>query len=204
MSSCTPLSTTRAAARSGGGVCSRRRQRAGWRLSRPSVPVSRRSRAPARRNHPTSSCSWRWCGVLVVPSSPSSPPSPCLPPAAVPLTWHPFPPHEQLLVAVVGGASWGRCRRLPFPSPALPLVSPPHRRSTHQPPHEQLLVRLGWVVCRCSSPYSPPPFVVAAAARSSSLSFHPRSTPRAVAREAGGGWCVVRWGPICVVSCTKT
>jgi hypothetical protein len=48
-------------------------------------------------------------------------------------------------------------------------------RNPHNPPHEQLLVRLGRVVCR----------------RSSSLLFHPRSTPRAVAREAGGGWCVV-------------
>jgi hypothetical protein len=25
------------------------------------------------------------------------------------------------------------------------------------------------------------------------LTFHPQSTPRAVAREAGGGWCVVQW-----------
>jgi len=43
---------------------------------------------------------------------------------------------------------------LPFPSPTLPLVSPPHRRSTHQPPHEQLLMRLGvggtmFLCCHC-------------------------------------------------------
>ena len=202
MSSCTLLSTTRAAAHSGVGCARVIVNVWGWRLSCPSIPISRHSHAPTCCNHPMSSCSWWWCGVLVVPSSPSSSLSPCLPPAPVPLMWHPFPPHEQLLVAVVGGASWGRCHRLPFPSPALPLVSPPHRCSTHQPPHEQLLMRLGWVVCWRSSPYSPPPFVVAAAR--SLLLFHLRSTPRAVAREAGGGWCVVRWGPICVVSCTKT
>jgi hypothetical protein len=38
---------------------------------------------------------------------------------------------------------WSRSWR-----PGRPCVSPPHRRSTHQPPHEQLLVRMGRVVSR--------------------------------------------------------
>ena len=57
-------------------------------------------------------------------------------------------------MAVVGGASWGQCHCLPFPSPALPLISPLHCHSPHQPPHEQSLVRLGvggtaFLCCHC-------------------------------------------------------
>jgi hypothetical protein len=60
-----------------------------------------------------------------------------------------------------------------------------YRWSTRDPPHEQLLVRLGaGGVLRCRSS----PGVVVMPPSSLSLA-HPRSTPRAVAREAGGGWC---------------
>jgi hypothetical protein len=38
--------------------------------------------------------------------------------------------------------------------PGGPCVSPPHHRSIHQPPHEQLRVRLGQVVCRPRHPWS--------------------------------------------------
>jgi hypothetical protein len=71
------------------------------------------------------------------------------------------PPPEQLLMGLEVGVSpssppllaWPGCRPLSPVYPLLsspfhlPLVDPPLRRSTHQPPHEQLLVRLGWVVC---------------------------------------------------------
>jgi hypothetical protein len=95
------------------------------------------------------------------------------------------PPHEQLLVGL------GRvvCRSLPYM--VVVVIAMRWRCSTRDPPHEQLLVGLEvgglsfvglcwrwrlWV--RRSSLFS---------------SFHPRSTPRAVARGAEGGWSVVRW-----------
>ena len=65
----------------------------------------------------------------------------------------------------------------------------PHPHCTPFPPHEQLLVAAvgGAVVV----------VVLRHRLSSLSLSFHPLSTPRAVAREAGGGWCAVmtwqRW-----------
>jgi hypothetical protein len=83
------------------------------------------------------------------------------------------------------------CRRSPSHLLLLVVVAAAarslHCRSTRDPPHEQLLVRLG--VGDVAS------FVVVlpcCCCLSSSLPFHPRSTPRAVARGAGGRWCVAR------------
>jgi hypothetical protein len=99
----------------------------------------------------------------------------------------PLPPHEQWLVAVVVGAVAMGSGGLQSPPHEQWLVrlgvggalfdagGCVHRRSTRNPPHEQWLVRLGRVA-RCTVRGAP--------------SSHPRSTPRAVAREAGGGWCV--------------
>jgi hypothetical protein len=91
------------------------------------------------------------------------------------------PPYEQLFV----GVGWVPCRSAVVFRP--PLLTPAVNGTRH-PPYEQLLVGVGvgavvLGVC-CSSPLL------------ASLSFHPRPTPRAVAREAGGGWCgVVRRRP---------
>ena len=51
------------------------------------------------------------------------------------LTDPPFPPHKQLLMAVVGGASWGTHHHLPSPSVSppshcLPIVIPPTNHLT--------------------------------------------------------------------------
>jgi hypothetical protein len=81
-------------------------------------------------------------------------------------------------------------------------VSPPHRRSAHQPPHEQLLVRLG--VGGVSSVGGVSPVggvhpvggVLPVDGVSSRWSvvrhrrFHTPSTPRAGVREAGGAWVI--------------
>jgi len=56
-----------------------------------------------------------------------------------------------------------------FLSVAVPLLSPPV--GVVSPPHHPLLV--------------PSPLHIV------SYPFHPQSTPRAVAHEAGGGWCVI-------------
>ena len=80
----------------------------------------------------------------------------------------PFPPHEQLLVAAVGGAVVVVVLGSSSSCPRRPLI---------------LIVVLPSSSC---SPRRRP--------GSSTLSFHPRSTPRAVAREAGGGWCVIHSG----------
>jgi hypothetical protein len=100
--------------------------------------------------------------------------------------------------------SWGSqrwwCRPVPLGR---------RRHSTHHPPHEQLLVRLeagGVLSVIVVGPWSWSGLVVLYShtfhrtnsgswqwlgVLSSSVPFHPRSTPRAVAREAGGGWWVV-------------
>ena len=107
-----------------------------------------------------------------------------LPPCRRPLA--PYPPCEQSLAAVGIGCRWCRPSLGVFEHLFIPRC---WRRchSTHSPPNKQLLVRLG--VGGVAS------FVVLLprwCCPSSSLPFHPRSTPRAVARGAGGGWCVVR------------
>jgi hypothetical protein len=94
-----------------------------------------------------------------------------------------------------------------------------HRRSTCNPPHEQLLMRLGAggalssFICHlyvhhssvvCTSvvrlPIIHPLFICLLFIHRvihtlfvdvCPLSFHPGSTPQAVAREAGGGWYVI-------------
>ena len=106
-------------------------------------------------NHPTSSCSWGWGWVvlwLVV----------VVPPQSLSLPFH--QPSTPRAVARGAGGGWcvvvvsplvgmpGCCPSFPiYPlssSPFhIPLVYPPLHRSTHQPPHEQLLVRLGWAMC---------------------------------------------------------
>jgi hypothetical protein len=102
------------------------------------------------------------------------------------------PPSTRRAVARRHGVVLGLCP-LASSSSSFPVarvvVVPP------RPTHELLLVRLGvggvasFVVlfpCCCRP--------------SSSLPFHPRSTPRAVARGAGGGWCVIRHVVLVLVS----
>jgi hypothetical protein len=71
-------------------------------------------------------------------------------------------------------------RRLPVlflaPSPDL-----------HNPPHEQVLVAVAW--CRTRSRAIGPPLRHLLPRSPPASSFHPLSTPRAVARGARGGWC---------------
>jgi hypothetical protein len=102
------------------------------------------------------------------------------------------PPSTRRAVACWHGVVLGLCL-LASSSSSFPVarvvVVPP------RPTHELLLMRLGvggvasFVVllpCCCRP--------------SSSLPFHPRSTPRAVARGAGGGWCVIRCVVLVLVS----
>jgi hypothetical protein len=95
------------------------------------------------------------------------------------------------LRAVARSGGWGPSRR---PPPLVLLAS-----SSPRPP----VVPLVW--WRWWHPRPPHP---------SSSSFRPRSTPRAVAREAGGGWWVVgcrvllgwrcrRWHPLIVVAVVR-
>jgi hypothetical protein len=91
-------------------------------------------------------------------------------------------------------------------SPSFVKCCPPFRRcSTHDPPHKQLLVRLGRVVHRCLSSIvivpshlSFPrcllfvvPSIVCCLCRRTAL-VHPQSTRRAVACQRGGGCSVDR------------
>jgi len=90
------------------------------------------------------------------------------------------PPYKQLLIGMgVGAVALGVI--------VIILLRCSHCCcSTHDPPHEQLLMRLGvggvvsfvLLLPCCCHPLS-------------LLPFHPQSTPRAVARGAGGGWCVI-------------
>jgi hypothetical protein len=129
---------------------------------------------------------WRRCGgcgrlvlvplVLLASSSPCPPSSP---PVVLLVSLSPRPPSS--------GGGGGT----PVP------LSRRRRPSTRDPPHEQLLVRLGAGGGLASS--SPRPGSSGGGGGTpvppqSSPSFHPRSTPRAVAREAGGEWWVVRRG----------
>jgi hypothetical protein len=135
VSSCTPLSTTRAAAHSGGWVCLHCHQHAGWHLSHPSVPVFRCSRAPTCCNHPTSSCLWQWCGVLVVPSSPSSlrlPVSLLCPYHSCGTPFHPTSNCSWQWLGVLHGAGVivSLSPRPPSLSSPLPIVVPPTNHPT--------------------------------------------------------------------------
>jgi hypothetical protein len=91
-----------------------------------------------------------------------------------------------------GGASWGRWPgvssppRLVSPLSRLPRLSSCFLRvSSPRPPH---LSSRPLVPPTSPPPSSPPPSRIP-----SPSSFHPPSSPRAVAREAGGGRCVVTW-----------
>jgi hypothetical protein len=116
------------------------------------------------------------------------------------------------VIPVVRRVSSAIVRRVSSPvvhqvsSPVVRQVSSPviRRRSTHDPPHEQLLVRLGWVVHRrmssiivvpgrLSFPHhllSVVPSVVRCCRRTALV--HPQSTRRAVACQRGGGCSVDR------------
>jgi hypothetical protein len=168
------------------------------------------------------------------PPSPPLPPLPSLPSpssrcGAVTCPLAPDPPCEQML-AVVGCGCWVVFPLAPPPrflSSFHPRSTPRAvargagggwyvvvvviplrwrwRRSTHDPPHEQLLVGLevggvSFVALRwCWRSLVRRPTLALA-------SFHPRSTPRAVAHGAGGGWCfgvvwaVSHWFPSLVVA----
>jgi hypothetical protein len=121
-----------------------------------------------------------WGGCRVIPSSPSSVVVSCRSPPFVPssCTCTPYPPREQLLVAVV----WAS----PHPPPGVPPAV------------------VVFLPLRLPSPSSPFPFIspLRLPSHRLSLSFHPSSTPWAVACGAGGGWCVVRrfgwcWAGFC-------
>jgi hypothetical protein len=103
----------------------------------------------------------------------------------------------------------------PGPSFLLPRHFPVVVRSPHNPPYKQLLVGMGAVLpppfahTRCRSKPHLSSTLQAVARRCGGgcrgarhhrhhpspllalLLFYPRPTPRAVAREAGGGWCGV-------------
>ena len=120
-----------------------------------------------------------------------------------------YPPHEQLLMRLgAGGVSFlvRRCRPLfvavsvllipPLPpsSALIPLIVssalvPLIISSALVCPRHLATPPLSALVCRFK------PLLIPSSshnlALSSSAPFHPRSTARAVAREAGGGWCVV-------------
>jgi hypothetical protein len=99
------------------------------------------------------------------------------PPPFLPLSPHPsYPPSEQLLAAVVGGAHCGvdgvsLVVSSPSPPSSSPTVPPIHPASS----------------CSGVGPLSFPHLSSCPLRHS----FHPPTTPRAVAHEAGGGWCVV-------------
>jgi hypothetical protein len=94
----------------------------------------------------------------------------------------------------------------PVSSPIVRPVSSPviRRRSTHDPPHKQLLVRLGRVVHRCMSSIIVVPSHLSFPHRLSSVVpsvvrhrrctalVHPQCTRRAVAHQRGGGCSVDR------------
>jgi hypothetical protein len=164
--------------------------------------------------HPASRCSqrwWWWCSLSPVlpcrlpsPSSFHPPTTPravareaggrwCVVVVSSPST-NPQPPYEQILVGVgVSRCSSSRLPSLPSSSPLPPVVvSPPSCRRLPSLPSSSPLPLV--VV--------PPPTHPASRGLQrwrwwhhprlpqSSLSLvHPRSTSRAVAREAGGGWC---------------
>lgn len=141
---------------------------------------------------PSSSPSWSWSHlrplvvslrcrralvVVVLPSPPLVGWSSLSPVVLVSQSYlallRPVPPCEQLLAAVRRGCCGGRCSCL-----TAPLV--PVRLRPRRPPPVVILPSLSSSHrCRPSCPPLP------------SSSLHPQSTPRAVAHEAGGGWCVV-------------
>jgi hypothetical protein len=97
----------------------------------------------------------------------------CLPSLHLRWCWcpSPHPVHSLLLLGHRVSSSW---------SCLSSSLSMPHH-STHNPPHKQLLVRLGggWCVIPAIAVFAILPFL--------SSPFHSRSTPQAVAHEAGGG-----------------
>ena len=78
-----------------------------------------------------------------------------------------------------GCGSW--CPERSCISPA--CVSPPHHCSTHQPPHEQLLMRLGGRCVICG-------WCVVWWSVVHHCHFHTPSTPHTGACEAGGAWVI--------------
>jgi hypothetical protein len=114
--------------------------------------------------HPMSRCSWGWGWMVCRPLH-------CT------LAWssfHPWStPRAVAREAGAGGVSFVALS----PLHCAPCVIPPAIHPTSSGPWGW-----GWVVCHLWPLLGP--------ALSLSL-FHPWSTPRAVAREAGGGWCVV-------------
>ena len=156
--------------------------------------------------HPTSSCSSAWGGCSVV-HRPRHPVVVCLPvvPVVVVVLFSPSPLLLLLLLLLsMAARSWPgarQCRHW--------LLTPTiHPASSCSQAWGRVLGRLSSLGCSvavfrwwrwCCGRSCLPSFCLPSPSLSSA--FHPRSTPRAVARGAGGGWCVVRrrgwlwWGP---------